>query len=90
MSEELDTYVKAFLQDIVRFQDRMHAKDPDKARIKKRYVVGLREIKKFLQVKKITILIIAPDVEPVKTKGGLDDVIGELIQLARDTQVYDV
>ena len=61
------------VQDIVRFQDRQFAKDPVKAKAKKRYVAGLREIKKFLQVKKITLLILAPDVEPVKIKGDAEN-----------------
>ena len=87
LSNELDETVKCFIQDLVRFQDRQFAKDPIKAKAKKRYVVGLREIKKFLQVRKISILILAPDVEPVKVKGGLDDVITELISLAKENEV---
>ena len=83
----MDETVKCFIQDLVRFQDRQFAKDPIKAKAKKRYVVGLREIKKFLQVRKISILILAPDVEPVKVKGGLDDVITELISLAKENEV---
>ena len=33
-----------------RFQDRQHAKDPLKAKIRRRYVVGLRETAKFIKV----------------------------------------
>ena len=87
LSNELDETAKCFIQDLVRFQDRQFAKDPIKAKAKKRYVVGLREIKKFLQVRKISILLLAPDVEPVKVKGGLDDVITELISLAKENEV---
>ena len=87
MSDELDKIVTQLVQDIVRFQDRQFAKDPVKAKAKKRYVVGLREIKKFLQVKKITLLILAPDVETVQIKGGLDDTISELIRLAKENEV---
>lgn len=83
LSEDLDSSVKQLLQDVVRFQDRQFAKDPVKAKAKRRYVVGLREIKKFLQVRKITLLILAPDIETVKIKGGLDDTIEELIELAK-------
>ncbi len=75
------------MQDIVRFQDRQHAKDPVKAKTRRRYVVGLREIKKFLQVKKITLLILAPDVETVKLKGGLDDTISELVRMSNENEV---
>ena len=87
LSNELDGFVKLLMQDIVRFQDRQYAKDPIKAKARKRYVVGLREIKKFLEVKKISLLLLAPDVEPVQIKGGLDDTIAELIQLAKENEV---
>jgi len=48
------------MEDLVRFQDRQHAKDPIKAKTKRRYVVGMREIKKFLGIKKIVALLLAP------------------------------
>ncbi len=75
------------MSDIVRFQDRQHAKDPEKAKSKRRYVLGLREIRKFLQVKKVTLLLLAPDVESVESKGGLNDVIGDLVKLAKENEV---
>jgi selenocysteine insertion sequence-binding protein 2 len=87
LSKDIDELVIQLIQDIVRFQDRQFAKDPLKAKSKKRYVVGLREIKKFLQVKKITLLILAPDVETVQIKGGLDDTISELIRLAKENEI---
>jgi hypothetical protein len=51
------------MEDLVRFQDRQHLKDPIKAKAKRRYVAGMREIKKFLTVKKITALLLAPGVD---------------------------
>ncbi len=48
--------MKQLLSDLVRFQDKQHAKDPVKAKARKRYVVGLREIKKFLVVKKVSAI----------------------------------
>jgi len=38
----------------------VYFKDPVKAKTKRRYVAGLREIKKFLTVKKISALLLAP------------------------------
>ena len=87
LSKELDKHIDELMKDLVRFQDRQHAENPIKAKIKRRYVVGLREIKKFLQVKKITMLLLAPDVEPIQSKGGLDDVISELINLCQENEV---
>ena len=38
---------------LLRFQDKQHAKDPVKAKARRRYCVGLREATKFLKVKKV-------------------------------------
>ena len=86
----MDELVNVLVKDLVRFQDRQHAENPIKAKARRRYVVGLREIKKFLQVKKVTMLLLAPDVEPVQSKGGLDDVITELINLAQENEVQNI
>ena len=83
----MDEVVNILVKDLVRFQDRQHAENPIKAKAKRRYVVGLREIKKFLEVKKVKMLLLAPDVEPVQSKGGLDDVISDLIELAKEIEV---
>ena len=68
------------MTDLIRFQDKQHAKDPVKAKAKRRFVVGLREVAKFLKVKKIKCIIFAPDIEKVETKGGLDDAVKKLIE----------
>ena len=65
-SADLDEAVKALLADLIRFQDNQHAKDPVKAKARRRYVIGLREVKKFLKVKKVQLLIMAPDLERVE------------------------
>ena len=54
---------------MVRFQDRQYNKDPVKAKARRRYIVGLREVKKFLVVKKVRLVVIAPDLENVEGKG---------------------
>ena len=41
--------------------------------------MGLREVAKFLKVKKIHGIIFAPDIEKVETEGGLDDAVRKLI-----------
>ena len=83
----MDEIVSNLVKDLVRFQDRQHAENPIKAKARRRYVVGLREIKKFMTVKKITMLLLAPDVEQMQSKGGLDDIISELIKLAKENEV---
>ncbi len=86
LSKDLDEASTQLLSDIIRFQDKMFAKDPTKAKSKKRYVVGLREVKKFLTVKKVCLLLLAPDIERSEGQGGLNDVIGELLALASSNE----
>ncbi len=54
LSADLDAIVTQLLRDVVRFQDNAHAKDPVKAKARRRYVIGFREVKKFLVVKKVS------------------------------------
>jgi len=51
------------------FQDRQYHRDPVKAFAKRRYIVGFREVKKYLHLKRLKLIIIAPDLEVAKTKG---------------------
>jgi len=79
LSPEVNTTISSLMSDLIRFQDKQYAKDPDKAKAKRRYVVGLREVAKFLKVKKIKAIILAPDIEKVETEGGLDDAVMKLL-----------
>ena len=69
LTPSLDAAVKELIKEIVYLQDRMFARDPIKARAKKRHVIGLREAKKYLSLKKVKMLIIAPDLEKSESKG---------------------
>merc|ERR1719445_2589508 len=79
LSNEVNSTISLLMADLIRFQDKQYHKDPEKAKSKRRYVVGLREVAKFLKVKKIHGIIFAPDIEKVETEGGLDDAVGKLI-----------
>ena len=87
LSVDLDNTVAALMSDLIRFQDKVHARDPDKARAKRRYVVGLRECAKFLKVKKLSCIIFAPNIEKVEAEGGLDDTVTRLIAEAAGLNV---
>ena len=50
MSKDLDEVFRALMSDLIRFQDKQYAKDQVKAKAKRRYVVGLKEVLKFLKV----------------------------------------
>merc|ERR1719447_2469777 len=82
LSPDLDTLIGSLMADLTRFQDNQHAKDPVKAKARRRYAVGLREALKFVKVHKVTCLLLAPDLEAVEARGGLDDTVGGLIREA--------
>ncbi|GFS35260.1 selenocysteine insertion sequence-binding protein 2 [Nephila pilipes] len=82
ISKEIDEAAFALIDDLARFQDRMHQKDPVKAKIRRRLVYGIKEIKKHMKLKKIKCILIATDIEDIRIEGGLNDIIEELKSLA--------
>lgn len=81
LNQEIDNFLVNLLSDLVVFQDRMFSKDPIKAKAKKRLCFGLREVTKYAKVNKVKLLIIAPDIEKIETKGGLDDTLNSLFKI---------
>ena len=75
------------LNEIVRFQDRMYHKNPAKARAKRRFVIGIREVTKHLHMNKLKCVILAPNCEKIQSKGGLDEAINLIIQTAIEKNV---
>ncbi|KAL0269912.1 UNVERIFIED_CONTAM: hypothetical protein PYX00_007491 [Menopon gallinae] len=83
-SPDLDDAVKVLIKGIVSLQDRAHAADPIKARAKHRHVTGLREVRKYLMLKKIKMLILAPDLE---AQDSVNEAIEELKRAAAEQNV---
>lgn len=69
-TKALDEAVKNLLKAIYGFQDRHFQKDPIRAHAKRRFVIGIREVKKFLMLKRLKFIVVAPDLEPVKSPGN--------------------
>lgn len=69
LSKDVDECVTTVLKELVRFQDRLYQKDPMKARMKRRLVMGLREVLKHLKLRKVKCVIISPNCERVQSKG---------------------
>ncbi|MEQ2276916.1 Selenocysteine insertion sequence-binding protein 2 [Xenotaenia resolanae] len=69
LRKDLDECVTSLLKELVRFQDRLYQKDPMKARMKRRIVMGLREVLKHLKLKKVKCVIISPNCERSQSKG---------------------
>ena len=69
VKEEINTCVENFLADLARFQDRMYLKDPIKAKAKRRYVCGLREVLKHLKLRKLRCIILPPNLDRIQSEG---------------------
>lgn len=87
LSEEIDSAVKSLLKDLIRFQDRLHQKDPVKARMKRRLVQGIREVTKHLRLSKLKCIVIAPDIEKISAEGGLNDALQVIINLSQEQKM---
>lgn len=87
LSKEIDNSVIDLLKELVRFQDRLYLKDPLKAKMKRRLVMGLREVLKHLKLKKVKCVIISPNCERVQSKGGLDEALHTIIDTCREQNV---
>ncbi|KAM9360913.1 uncharacterized protein ABDE67_001543 [Symphorus nematophorus] len=87
LSKDVDECVTALLKELVRFQDRLYQKDPMKARMKKRIVMGLREVLKHLKLRKVKCVVISPNCERIQSKGGLDEALYTIIDTCREQGV---
>ncbi|XP_061607522.1 selenocysteine insertion sequence-binding protein 2-like isoform X1 [Phyllopteryx taeniolatus] len=87
LSKEIDESVTLLLQELVRFQERVYQKDPNKAKSKRRLVMGLREVTKHLKMCTIKCVIISPNCEKIQAKGGLDEALYNVIAMAREQEI---
>ncbi|XP_067646860.1 selenocysteine insertion sequence-binding protein 2 [Eurosta solidaginis] len=68
----LSQLTEQLLRELDRFQKRALEQNPIKAHAHRRFVVGFREAKSMVLVKKVKMCIIAPDCEVCEGKDGLD------------------
>lgn len=87
LSKTVDECVTTLLKELVRFQDRLYQKDPMKARMKRRIVMGLREVLKHLKLRKVKCVVISPNCERIQSKGGLDEALYTIIDTCREQGV---
>lgn len=87
LSKDVDECVTTLLKELVRFQDRLYQKDPMKARMKRRIVMGLREVLKHLKLRKVKCVVISPNCERIQSKGGLDEALYTIIDTCREQGV---
>jgi ribosomal protein L7Ae-like RNA K-turn-binding protein len=84
LSRPLDKATKAVFGKLHAAQVKLRRTQPLKYKKNLRYVLGLRETVRGISVKRIRLVVLAPDVEAVKCAGGLDDTIRGIIECCQE------
>ena len=84
IDRQLDELCIQLLLTLKRFQDRKRqqlANNPDRARRKRRFIHGIREVTKHLRAQRLKCVLIAPDCQSIQSEGGLNQAIEQIIQM---------
>lgn len=87
IDRQLDEVCVQLLLTLKRFQDRKKQQfqsNPERARRKRRFVHGIREVTKHLRSQRLKCVLIAPDCQSIQSEGGLNDAIEHIIRLCRE------
>ncbi|XP_035902674.1 selenocysteine insertion sequence-binding protein 2 [Anopheles stephensi] len=84
ISEELRELAEDVVVKLFNYQTKAYAKNPIKAVANKRYVVGFNEVLKLLELRKVRLVLVAPDLEPNET---IDQMVSNVKMLCRQSQV---
>uniref|UniRef100_A0A182PEG2 Ribosomal protein eL8/eL30/eS12/Gadd45 domain-containing protein n=1 Tax=Anopheles epiroticus TaxID=199890 RepID=A0A182PEG2_9DIPT len=84
ISDELRELAEDVVVKLFNFQSKAYAKNPIKAVANKRFVVGFNEVLKLLELRKVRLVLIAPDLEPNET---IDQMVNNVKMLCRQSQV---
>ena len=58
--------------------------------MRRRFVLGLREVRRGVMARKVKAVIMTPNIEQVETKGGLDTFVSDIIEAcAKDREDDD-
>ncbi|XP_037800513.1 microtubule-associated protein futsch-like [Penaeus monodon] len=85
ITPEVDSAAKKLVTMLVRFQERQYQRDPMKAKVRRRYVCGLKEATKLMT--KMSCVIVAPDIQRSRGPGLLDEVVAKMLNRARESGV---
>ncbi|XP_049533029.1 selenocysteine insertion sequence-binding protein 2 [Anopheles darlingi] len=84
ITDDLRDLAEEVVVKLFQFQSKAYAKNPIKAVSNKRFVVGFNEVLKHLELRKVRLVLIAPDLEPNET---IDQLVGNVKLLCRQNQV---
>ncbi|RKP10265.1 hypothetical protein THASP1DRAFT_27949 [Thamnocephalis sphaerospora] len=80
---ELDTAVAELFENLIRFQRRKESLDPIKAKIRKRYVFGLRETARAVALGKARCVLLAKNIECANMQGPNAEQLDEAVECIR-------
>ncbi|XP_073837328.1 SECIS-binding protein 2 [Musca autumnalis] len=83
----LEKHTEHLLRELNRFQRRAYAQNQIKAKAHRRFVFGFREVRNFLCINKVKLVIVATDCERCEGEVGLDETISALKKQCQDQQV---
>ncbi|XP_052866736.1 selenocysteine insertion sequence-binding protein 2 [Anopheles cruzii] len=84
ITDDLRELAEQVVVKVFQFQSKAYAKNPIKAVSSKRFVVGFNEVLKHLELRKVRLVLIAPDLEP---NDAIDQLVGNMKVLCRQSQV---
>jgi len=87
LTKDINHFTYNLLVDLQRFQDRVYHENRIKYKQKRRFILGLREVLKHLKLKRLKAVIIAPNIERISAKGGLDDYLGSIISICNEQDI---
>ena len=90
-SSELETCVSNLFQKLKKlyFNRKVNPNKKGKAtrNVRKRYIVGMKEVIKHLETEKLKMVVIAVNLEKVDGQNGLNELIHRVIQRSRELKV---
>ena len=69
IDKQVDELAQNILIDLNRFYQRQVQRNPHKAKSKRRFVLGIREVFKHLKLGRIKCVIVSPNLEKIQSKG---------------------
>ena len=73
IDKQVDELANHILNELNRFYNRQVQKNPTKAKSKRRFVLGIREVFKHLKLGKIKCVIVSPNLEKIQSKGNFKE-----------------
>ncbi|OAF67917.1 hypothetical protein A3Q56_04346 [Intoshia linei] len=87
LTEELDDCVFSLIRRLVVIQKKALKKNKSKSLNSKRLILGIREVRMNLKNENVKLVIISPDIEISFTKGGLWELVTQIIKMCKKQNV---